>query len=550
MTAITNIADREQGSSVRTKLNTVIDDRNTLDPVTGVARTDTAQTFTGDQTVTGNIIVTGTVDGRDVATDGTKLDGVEALADVTDATNVTAAGALMDSEVTNLAQVKAFDQTDYATAAQGATADAALPKVGGALTGAVTTTSTFDGRDVAADGVTADAALPKAGGAMTGAITTTSTFDGRDVAADGVTADAALPKAGGAMTGAITTTSTFDGRDVAADGVTADAALPRSGGAMTGAITTNSTFDGRDVAADGITADAALSRSGGAMTGIITNFASTGIDDNATGEVITLTNNTVTGPAVFRIQSTEGTRGSVQISGPNDATTRAVTYGNNFWKDDLGAYVQASAAIGGSLIEMTATNAAYGGFIFKAKQDPGSGGAVADRMTIDAAGDVTIGQGSLIIGTAGEGVDFSATADGSGTTTSEVLDDYEEGTFTPTILFGGTDTGAVYTSQVGRYVKIGRIVNITVNVITSTKSSDTGNATIGGLPFAGTQIYAQSMRISNVTFQKVPEARVTSGSSVITLSEVNNAGGTSTLTNADFAANSNLTITGIYETTA
>ena len=43
--------------------------------------------------------------------------------------------------------------------------------------------------------------LPKSGGAMTGAITTNSTFDGRDVAADGVTADAALPKAGGTMTG-------------------------------------------------------------------------------------------------------------------------------------------------------------------------------------------------------------------------------------------------------------------------------------------------------------------------------------------------------------
>jgi hypothetical protein len=47
------------------------------------------------------------------------------------------------------------------------------------------------------------ASLPKAGGAMTGAITTNSTFDGRDVAADGVTADAALPKAGGTMTGVI-----------------------------------------------------------------------------------------------------------------------------------------------------------------------------------------------------------------------------------------------------------------------------------------------------------------------------------------------------------
>jgi hypothetical protein len=63
---------------------------------------------------------------------------VEDGADVTDATNVTAAGALMDSEVTNLAQVKAFDTSDYATAAQGTKADAALPKAGGAITGNVT----------------------------------------------------------------------------------------------------------------------------------------------------------------------------------------------------------------------------------------------------------------------------------------------------------------------------------------------------------------------------------------------------------------------------
>ena len=73
-----------------------------------------------------NITVSGTVDGRDVATDGTKLDGIEALADVTDTANVTAAGALMDSEVTNLADVKAFDPADYATAAQGSLADTAL----------------------------------------------------------------------------------------------------------------------------------------------------------------------------------------------------------------------------------------------------------------------------------------------------------------------------------------------------------------------------------------------------------------------------------------
>jgi hypothetical protein len=56
----------------------------------------------------------------------TKLSGIEASADVTDVDNVTAAGALMDSEVTNLAQVKAFDSADYATAAQGTLADSAL----------------------------------------------------------------------------------------------------------------------------------------------------------------------------------------------------------------------------------------------------------------------------------------------------------------------------------------------------------------------------------------------------------------------------------------
>jgi hypothetical protein len=87
-----------------------------------------------------------------------KLDAVEASADVTDATNVTAAGALMDSEVTNLAQVKAFASSDYATAAQGTTADAALPKSGGTMTGNIVMSGsqTVDGRDLSVDGAKLD----------------------------------------------------------------------------------------------------------------------------------------------------------------------------------------------------------------------------------------------------------------------------------------------------------------------------------------------------------------------------------------------------------
>ena len=90
------------------------------------------------------------------STASTKLGTIEGSADVTDTANVTSAGALMDSEVTNLADVKAFDTSDYATSAQGTKADAALPKGGGAMTGAITTNSTFDGRDVATDGTKLD----------------------------------------------------------------------------------------------------------------------------------------------------------------------------------------------------------------------------------------------------------------------------------------------------------------------------------------------------------------------------------------------------------
>ena len=106
-----------------TKSITLAEFKNALDTGSGFVRI-TGDTMTGDLTVP-NVVVSGSVDGRDVSADGTKLDGIEALADVTDTTNVTAAGALMDSEVTNLAQVKAFDSSDYATSGQGTNADTA-----------------------------------------------------------------------------------------------------------------------------------------------------------------------------------------------------------------------------------------------------------------------------------------------------------------------------------------------------------------------------------------------------------------------------------------
>lgn len=65
--------------------------------------------------VTGNIVVSGTVDGRDVATDGTKLDGIEASADVTDATNVDAAGAVMNSDTSTASMSFVIDEDNMAS---------------------------------------------------------------------------------------------------------------------------------------------------------------------------------------------------------------------------------------------------------------------------------------------------------------------------------------------------------------------------------------------------------------------------------------------------
>lgn len=98
------------GSNTETGIVVTYDDAdNTLDFVIGNNAIVSSMLET-NVTVAGNIAVGGTVDGRDVATDGTKLDGIEASADVTDTANVTAAGALMDSELTALASVKAINQ--------------------------------------------------------------------------------------------------------------------------------------------------------------------------------------------------------------------------------------------------------------------------------------------------------------------------------------------------------------------------------------------------------------------------------------------------------
>lgn len=85
--------------------------------------------------------------------------------------------------------------------------------------------------------------------------------------------------------------------------------------------------------------------------------------------------------------------------------------------------------------------------------------------------------GNFVVGVSGKGIDFSAT---SGAGTSEVLNDYEEGTWTPTV--GGTWTVTPSIYGTATYTKIGRSVTVNFAFLTGTKATTFGGY-FDGLPY-------------------------------------------------------------------
>ena len=115
-----------------------------------------------------------------------------------------------------------------------------------------------------------------------------------------------------------------------------------------------------------------------------------------------------------------------------------------------------------------------------------SGGT--ERFKVDSSGNATVSNGNLIIGTSGKGIDFSSTGDASGMT-SELLDDYEEGYFQPTLdAPNQSGTGFTHFHNHGYYTKIGNIVTVTVYIQGYASSNASGGSNddikIIGLPFA------------------------------------------------------------------
>lgn len=110
----------------------------------------------------------------------------------------------------------------------------------------------------------------------------------------------------------------------------------------------------------------------------------------------------------------------------------------------------------------------------------GSDGTSYTKTMSVAVGTVVALQGANL--TAGCGIAFPATQVAS--SDANTLDDYEEGTFTPTLTFGGAQVGMTFAfTPVGFYTKIGNVVNFTLYVSLTAKGSSVGNAFVTGLPF-------------------------------------------------------------------
>ena len=94
---------------------------------------------------------------------------------------------------------------------------------------------------------------------------------------------------------------------------------------------------------------------------------------------------------------------------------------------------------------------------------------------------VEITDGNLVIGTSGHGIDFSATANSGGSMSSELFDDYEEGSFTP--AFGGGISASSWYNQSGYYTKIGDQVYAYIYLRANAATTSGSNVTVTGLPY-------------------------------------------------------------------
>jgi len=181
----------------------------------------------------------------------------------------------------------------------------------------------------------------------------------------------------------------------------------------------------------------------------------------------------------------------------------------------------------GTIYSANSTNSRLDFHISNGNQNGGN----VNTMTISASGDVKLITGNLVVGTAGKGIDFSATGNGGISTPNELLSDYEEGTFTPTQSYqnSSNNSAASVNAATGRYTLIGDICHFNVRMSVEVPSSPaTDNYSIGSLPFTSINIsdqdYICGVVITGTDITKSPVGQVPPNSTGCLITHTNQAG--------------------------
>jgi len=207
-------------------------------------------------------------------------------------------------------------------------------------------------------------------------------------------------------------------------------------------------------------------------THLFTDFESTGIDDNATSTAITIDASENVGIGTATPDA------NLKVDG--DALEVGLSIGTKTATSTPDIALSGNSVINGDTSLSLLTGA--GSFSVRTNTTNRTSGtsAATTRLIIESGtGNTTLNTGNLVIGTSGKGIDFSAVSDGSRSVSSNLLDDYETGTWTPTFLNTTVSSGPNTTA--GRYTKIGNTVH--VEYFTSQFTPGGGSMKMGGLPF-------------------------------------------------------------------
>jgi hypothetical protein len=220
-----------------------------------------------------------------------------------------------------------------------------------------------------------------------------------------------------------------------------------------------------------------------------------------------------------------------------------VAFGTNWYRNAAGTFLYTTTNFASYYAQSSGVH-----YLFSAPS-----GTAGNTVTFTQV--LSINKGTTLVlenGTSSSGTGIAFPATQSASSDANTLDDYEEGTWTMGVSFGGGTTGITYNSSyvTGSYTKVGNRVFISGVLVLTSKGSSTGSALLTGLPFTSSSSASAASAFSqvlyNTTFTGQQFLESNSSATTANLWQVSALGVRSALTDANFNNNSQITVGGSY----